>query len=404
MPWTAEQKRAARQKRKAANLTKEDEIGAKMIQKSPPLKMIKTPYKEKDLGNSNIDYGGHQKALNFPMEEGIQQVLLVVAGKFLEEDRPYCLSEKVAPKAMENKIGSLSIGLVYEGDWKAKSHLAGKGQRTMCKVSEQYLAFLKLVKEMLLPRLHPTLQPIVDETLRVTILCGARTLAHTDSFRGNTPNALYILKQEGVTPGYLCYDTFPVFKYSLVKLFGKLFIPHSYSQASNECKCIGEHPFKPNQPYYYVFPANVIDMMEPYGEFDFGVIGWSSRGKLQVVPGYEDVCIYKKPLTFHEYTWQQVLGFSKPAYKKPRKRIQKLAKTNTWMLFKAYCYRHWWVGNHMTLRYHAFFRSIRETPTSSNIIRKGKTINYVDAKDLGSWKIHDRNTMQWSPIEAGISI
>jgi hypothetical protein len=63
------------------------------------------------------------------------------------------------------------------------------------------------------------------------------------------------------------------------------------------------HPSKPSRPSYYVFPVNVIDMMKRYGEFDFGVIGWCSRGKLQVVPGYEDVCIYTAPLTFHEYTW-----------------------------------------------------------------------------------------------------
>ena len=131
------------------------------------------------------------------------------------------------------KIGSLSIGLVYEGDWKAKSRLAGKGTSTMCKLSQQHIDFLMLVKEMLLPKLHPTLQILVDDTMRLNILRGANTLAHTDSFRGNTPNFAYIHKEKGIEPGYLCYDNFPVFKYSVVEMLGQKFIPHSYSQASN---------------------------------------------------------------------------------------------------------------------------------------------------------------------------
>jgi hypothetical protein len=63
--------------------------------------------------------------------------------------------------------------------------------------------------------------------------------------------------------------------------------------------------------------------------------------------------------------------------KKPFIRIVTLSKMDTWMVFDAWRYRHWWEGNHMVIRYHAFFRSIRQTPTSSNIIRKGKRLNYI---------------------------
>ena len=113
--------------------------------------------------------------------------------------------------------------------------------------------------------------------------------------------------------------------------------------------------------------------------------------------------VYTAPMTFHTMTWNEAVAKAKPVSKKPWKRVVVLKKLNTWMLFKAYMYRHWWVGNHMTLRYHVFFRSIREVPTSSNVNRKGQKINYVDARDLSCWKIHDRLTLKWSPIGAANS-
>ena len=41
---------------------------------------------------------------------------------------------------------------------------------------------------------------------------------------------------------------------------------------------------------------------------------------------------------------------------------------------------HWWVGNNMFLRIHAFFRTMRQPPSSSNVICKGNIINYIDAR------------------------
>ena len=303
MTLTAEQKRLARKRKKEEEKIATTIIGTEMVKAAPPMNKMKPPMKAKNLGK-RADYGGHQKALNFPMPQSATEsdstnIHLTMNGPWVEDD---------PPTTNQNKIGSLPLGLVYEGDWKAKSKLAGNGERDRCLISEEYLQFLLLAKKMLLPILHPTLQPIVDETMRLTILRGARTLAHTDSFRGNTHNYLYILKEEGVEPGHLCYDTFSVFKYSVVKLFGKLFIPHSYSEASNECKLIGEHPTRPNYPHFYIFSASVIDSMVPFGNLDFGVVGWTSnKGSIQVVPGYADVCVYKAPLYFCEMSWQQIV-------------------------------------------------------------------------------------------------
>ena len=97
------------------------------------------------------------------------------------------------------------------------------------------------------------------------------------------------------------------------------------------------------------------------------------------------------------HTWKQVIGFAEMdrVYKKPRRRQFYLDKTNTWIEFEATMYRHWWVGDPMTLRIHAFFRTIRQATTSSNVIRRGNRINYIDAVDFNNWKIHVKG--QWEP-------
>ena len=38
----------------------------------------------------------------------------------------------------------------------------------------------------------------------------------------------------------------------------------------------------------------------------------------------------------------------------------------------------------MLLLHHAYFRTVHQNPTSSNIIRQGKRINYIDAKGTAS--------------------
>ena len=101
------------------------------------------------------------------------------------------------------RVGDLALGLAYDGDWKAKSVMAGNGVRTLCKKSEKFLPFLMQVKSMVSPLVDPKQLPLMDDTLRCNVLCGAQTLAHTDSYRGNTPNLLFIVGNESAEPGWL---------------------------------------------------------------------------------------------------------------------------------------------------------------------------------------------------------
>ena len=54
----------------------------------------------------------------------------------------------------KQKTGQLAIGLVCEGDWKAKSEMAGKGKRVRCLDSEKKNDFLKAVKRAIHPLAH----------------------------------------------------------------------------------------------------------------------------------------------------------------------------------------------------------------------------------------------------------
>jgi hypothetical protein len=384
MPFTKEQKKAYRLKRKQEEALKQQQEGQKLQALSPPNKELKRPYQPKHLGNNKVDYGGHQKALNFPMKDVPRgELQLALKGEATS------MHNNSLDEANVKRIGDLSIGLVYEGDWKQKSHLAGNGEKQMCDKSQKYLEFLLHVKEMLWPKVHETLKHLMDDSMRVNILCGAQTLPHTDSYRGNTPNFLYIVPDPKIEPGWLCYDRFPRFKVSVVKMAGQYYIPHSYSHASDEVRCIGCHPSIANKPIFYVFKSGAIDSMEAVGDLPYGVVGWKANGEIQVVPEFEDVCLYTKPLIFWTVSWNELVeeALKKPA-KKPTRRIVKLQATGKWHEFRAYTYRHWWAGNHIVERYHVFFRTIREVPTSSNLVRNGKRINYIDGRTSPTSVIH----------------
>jgi hypothetical protein len=154
-------------------------------------------------------------------------------------------------------------------------------------------------------------------------------------------------------------------------------------------RCIGCHPSIANKPIFYVFKSGAIDSMEAVGDLPYGVVGWKANGEIQVVPEFEDVCLYTKPLIFWTVSWNELVeeALKKPA-KKPTRRIVKLQATGKWHEFRAYTYRHWWAGNHIVERYHVFFRTIREVPTSSNLVRNGKRINYIDGRTSPTSVIH----------------
>jgi len=77
--------------------------------------------------------------------------------------------------------------------------------------------------------------------------------------RGPTPNLMLVEKGSGFS---LRVRRFPKFKASLVKLHGKLYIPHALD--TSNMTMIGLN--KDGNPYYYTFAAKEIENLEPYGD------------------------------------------------------------------------------------------------------------------------------------------
>jgi hypothetical protein len=108
------------------------------------------------VGDPNKDYGGQYKGLNFN-------------------------HDIVLPEGIK-KHGKLSIGLIYESDHKKKTH-PGK---TTCVMSVKHMNYLVAFKMGLQAMSRTSMYDI--KTMRVTAICGAQTLEHTDACRGVTPN------------------------------------------------------------------------------------------------------------------------------------------------------------------------------------------------------------------------
>ena len=137
--------------------------------------------------------------------------------------------------------------------------------------------------------------------------------------------------------------------------------------------------------------------MEPHSDINWGVVGFTASGKLQVIPLSERNHLCTSPLRFFECTWDELLACCVRVKAKPKKRLVTLSDSNQWLQFNAWQCRHWWMGNPMLLRCHAFFRTMRQTPTSSNVIRKGNRTNYVDAKGK-VWSTFNKSTKEWVPV------
>jgi hypothetical protein len=229
------------------------------IMTTVPLQALIKPNKKK-LHVTTGDYGGHELGLNYPYSE-IQN-----------------------GNIGEIRVGGISIGLMYEGDFKAKNG------RIRCLKSDKLLHYLESVASCLRLIVPPELLEFL-RTLRVNVLRGAATLSHTDSFKGVTKN--YLLIQDdglcGGKRGGLVVDLFPLFRCSIVTYEGNFYIPMKISQATNTLTMIGfgDRASEPlgketSSATWYQFDYSVAQKLAAYGNLPFAVIGVKKR-RLQVI-------------------------------------------------------------------------------------------------------------------------
>jgi hypothetical protein len=245
------------EQRKIIQISKQELI--RTIINSVPLKFLLKP-DQKKLHVTTGDYGGHELGLNYPYSE-------IKNGNI-----------------GEIRVGGISIGLMYEGDFKAKNG------RIRCLKSDKLLHYLESVASCLLLIVPPEL-PEFLRTLRVNVLRGAATLSHTDSFKGVTKN--YLLIQDdglcGGKRGALVLDLFPLFRCSIVTYEGSFFIPMKISQASNTFTMIGfgdrnkaPSAKETSSATWYLFDFSVAKKVQAFGNLPFAVIGLK-KGHLQVI-------------------------------------------------------------------------------------------------------------------------
>jgi len=326
MPWSPNTKQSKRLQKKQWEEAAQRELDERMLAEAPKTAAVLKPPMPVKARKKGEECGNHQATLNFQLPEHVSSITFDGTREEPEGDE-------------KQKTGQLSIGLVHEGDWKAKSKMEGKGQRARCLDSEKYIDFLKAVKRAIHPLVHETLQPVIDDTMRLTILCGAQTKPHTDSFHGNTPNMMFIRgkKESKAHPGCLACDLFPKFKTSVVRLDGQLCVPHGYSHMSNETWCIGTHPKDTTKPCYCTFHKAALDHMMPCVDLNYATVGWTKDKGVDIVNDEGEVCLYRAPLAFNTLSWTQVLEDAKAnPVRKPKKRIVCLQEDNKWHQFPAY--------------------------------------------------------------------
>ena len=288
------------------------------------------------LCDTNINCGGHQLSLAFD----------------LAEECP-----------LENRvIGTRSLGLRCENE-----HSVWHWNRERCLFSEANIDFLNATHASIHLQ-FPPLRHMTTDYMRVNLVAGAVTSAHTDTMRGATPNFFMVEKpaNDNTTPFCLQVRMFPNFKTSIVKLDGKLFIPHK--QKRSHLILIG---LKDDKPHYYVYPTNYIERLEPYGALSGAIVVGIKNGKLQTM---SDQCkVHQTTREMELITFQEAVDIAtKHPEDKPKKLFRYLSKPEVWHHFVGWKNSHQLLPgcDHRLRRIHVFYRPVREETAAARLRTK----------------------------------
>jgi hypothetical protein len=120
-----------------------------------PVAKLKKP-KDSIIGNSNKDYGGRYRSLNFP---------------------------PVAPV----KMGYVIIGFAYDTDQKLETYGIPNGT-ICCQLSTARRTYMEAVKAAYLAQYAHVTMGEALKMMRISGIVGARTKCHTDAYRSRTHN------------------------------------------------------------------------------------------------------------------------------------------------------------------------------------------------------------------------
>ncbi|CAB9498382.1 expressed unknown protein [Seminavis robusta] len=255
-------------------------------------------------------------------------------------------------EAGDLKLGTRSLGYRYENE-----HTVRLRNRELCPFSEKNMPFLQAVRSSLLLK-YPKDKLPISEFLRVNLVVGAMTGPHTDTMRGATPN--YFMS-EPESDFQLELRRFPNFRCSVVLYKGCFYIPHTF--CPEELVMIG---FKDGAPFYYVFPNEIIDNLQPYGELTSFIVVGIKQKKLQVIPWKYEVFQSTKSMELKSME-DAIAEASKNTTIIGRNKYMYFNKSGVWYRFFGWRNIHRWskASNHLCKRVHIFFRPATQQGTDS---------------------------------------
>lgn len=329
---------APRMRKSRARLKNKLELDANDVLRFFPMDRLKTLNGDK-TGVANFDYGGNYKSLNFSPNDG-------------------------------KGVGKLSIGFLYDTKQKEDTY-----KRKVCQDSEQCMEYLLAVRKSLLYFVPASLvtKP-VWETMRVTAIRGAKTVAHTDDMRGYTDTFVMFHEKEGG----MRYRIFPAFKCSVAYLFGKKVIPMEYREG--DFLKVYAYAGRNKTPLKLVLKSEMVWCLKSCGEELPYAIAGIRREKIQIVP-HDYIDIIDSSTDLETKSMESVLSDAgETSSPLPRIKWKFIGRdTNKWYQFSSWKYMHEYCKfkNEYVPRTHVYFRQIRSVCCGKNFGQGNKKVHFL---------------------------
>lgn len=265
------------------------------------------------------------------------------------------------------KCGTKTFGLRYENE----HHVAMKA-KVCCDFSQKHMEFLLVVHRSIMLQ-YPKYKKVTSQFMRVDLVVGAKTVWHTDTMRGPTPNFMFIEPGHGFQ---LQVSSFPNFRCSVVTLNGDKYIPHMVRHGHLEL--IG---YKEGKPHFFRCSLDTMRLLKPHGNLDKHIVVGIKHGKLQVIPWKYEIHV-KPGDTLPVISMEDILKEADNNRTTSTGRHRYLNGTDKWKVFFGWRNAHrWFPGTeHMCKRIHVFYRPIREETTAARTKTSKETntpINYT---------------------------
>ena len=336
----------------------------------------------KSTGDRNCDYGEHYCTLNFPHNASKRKPLDEVGGIRTYSDiriKGYRQGEDLLPNGQPTvHDGNGSFGLV-----KDKENFPLRALHPPVDLKPGQKSFLEDFRIVIYNEKSNIMTQENSKCMRMIVLKGAETLAHTDAFRSSLlPNFFLFFAPRNDSNWNkndlnfsLTVRMWPMFKTSFVKYDGEILIPfdfkdcptgHDKFEYSSERECGGYMKFiklcpEKNVAKWLVCPPAIIHLLEPYKKLPKSLaVAGIADGMLKVVN--DDYKVITSWADVQSMSWEDLIMLTVPD-SKPKKMLRNMEKPLKIYSFNGWQFVHW-VDEICkdcidAIRLHVFFRNIR---------------------------------------------